>query len=173
MTRKLFLTVIIIMFTALGCSTSKDNQFRELSWDEYLDKVEGGWLGQMIGVQFGQPTEGVWRGEIIPFDLNDYYSFDRVYHRSLPEEKKAAYRNDAENWKKINVHGFPENDDVYIELLFLNAIKTYGIDVTMRQVADDWIQYIPRDRVWCANRAAWDNITKGIFPPESGHPPAH
>jgi len=168
MSRKFLVLMIVLLVLIVGCSQKTDKQFREISWVEYLNKIDGGLLGQMIGVQFGAPTEGLWTGEIIPFDLDDYYSFDRLGLRS--EDVDPTYRNDFINWKKIELNGSPENDDVYIELLFLHSINTHGLDLTSRQIADDFIKYIPRDRVWCANAAAWDNITKGIYPPESGHP---
>ena len=36
---------------------SANPDFRELTWDSYLDKVQGAWMGKMIGVTFGQPWE--------------------------------------------------------------------------------------------------------------------
>jgi len=56
MTKKLLMVTLIVLLIISGCSLSHDKQFIELSWDEYLDKVDGGLLGQMIGVQFGAPT---------------------------------------------------------------------------------------------------------------------
>ncbi len=167
----LFFTIfLLVLLISSGCSKGKIEQFREISWVDYIDKVEGGWLGQMIGVQFGAPTEGVWQGEIIPFDLDDYCEFDRKTFREIPSERKKAFRDDKKNWKKIELDGFPENDDIYIELVFLNGIRTYGVDVIPREMAEDWIRYIPGNRIWCANKMAWENFNKGIFPPQSGHP---
>ena len=164
----LFFTIfLLVLLISSGCSKGKIEQFREISWVDYIDKVEGGWLGQMIGVQFGAPTEGVWQGEIIPFDLDDYCEFDRKTFREIPSERKKAFRDDKKNWKKIELDGFPENDDIYIELVFLNGIRTYGVDVIPREMAEDWIRYIPGNRIWCANKMAWENFNKGIFPPQS------
>ena len=75
--KKLYGVICIVILMILCCSNSSEKTFRELSWEDYLDKIDGGLLGQMIGVQFGAPTEGLCTGEMIPFDLNDYYSFDR------------------------------------------------------------------------------------------------
>lgn len=41
-------------------------KFRRLPLEEYRDKMQGGWIGQMAGVGWGGPTEFKWRGEIIP-----------------------------------------------------------------------------------------------------------
>jgi len=45
-------------------------RMHSISWEEYLDKVEGGWLGQCIGVTYGETTEFKWQGSIMPFDLD-------------------------------------------------------------------------------------------------------
>lgn len=171
--KSFFIFLHILMITSLikfGCARESIEKYREIKWDEYIDKVEGGWLGQMIGVQFGNPTEGRWKGEIVPFDLDDYYKFNVAGYRALPPEKRKALRDDRKNWKRIELNGFPENDDVYIELVFLNGIKEYGSDVTARRMAEDWLKYIPDNRIWCANKRAWGNFKNGIWPPQSGHP---
>jgi hypothetical protein len=45
-----------------------------------------------------------------------------------------------------------------------------GLDVTATEMAEDWVRYLDIKRVWCANRAAYENFQKGIWPPWSGHP---
>ena len=37
--------------------SSASARFQELDWDTYVDKVQGAWMGKMIGVTFGQPWE--------------------------------------------------------------------------------------------------------------------
>src|SRR5208283_2316078 len=46
--------------------------FRELDWDTYVDKVQGAWMGKMIGVTFGQPWEFEYLGTPIGFDITDW-----------------------------------------------------------------------------------------------------
>src|SRR2546425_8467968 len=36
---------------------SSPAKMRRLDWDTYLDKVQGAWMGKMIGVTFGAPWE--------------------------------------------------------------------------------------------------------------------
>jgi hypothetical protein len=102
--------------------SGRDTQFRQISMEEYADKVAGGWMGQAIAVLWGQWTEGKWQGEMVPFDL------------------------------------------------FLYSIMKNGLDVTATEMAEDWVRYLDIKRVWCANRAAYENFQKGIWPPWSGHP---
>ncbi|MCK4894009.1 MAG: hypothetical protein KAT07_08580, partial [Calditrichia bacterium] len=44
--------------------SGRDTQFRQISMEEYADKVAGGWMGQAIAVLWGQWTEGKWQGEM-------------------------------------------------------------------------------------------------------------
>jgi hypothetical protein len=159
---------------------------RELDWDVYLDKVQGAWMGKMIGVTFGAPWEFQYQGTPIGFDIDDW---------PLSPTRMKEYRQRASNkpgdWTpitreadnhKINInHGFiidsekehpsfgiPDNDDIYINLLFLYCMRRYGIDVDPVTVAREWDKKIRQ--VWHANDAGLANIRKGILPPDSGHP---
>jgi len=159
---------------------------RELAWEAYVDKVEGAWMGKMIGVTFGQPWEFNYLGTPIGFDITDW---------PLSPTRMKDYRKRAENsadWgeavtreedsQKVIVHrgfiedserehpsfGAPDNDDIYINLLFLYCLRRYGIDVDPITVAHEWDAKIRQ--VWHANDAGLANIRKGILPPQSGNP---
>lgn len=154
--------------------SKKSSAFRELSWESYLDKVDGGWLSQMIGVAFGDQTEFKWRGRIIPFDLMDYMRLkDEARHSYLnakTTEEKYRIIEDLNNWEVRDLDGALDQDDTYIELMFLHGIKTHGIEVTSRDLAEIWLRYMDYDRVWHANKAAHGNFMEGIWPPQSGRP---
>ena len=159
---------------------------RELPWDTYLDKVQGAWLGKMIGVTFGAPWEFQYQNTPIGFDITDW---------PLSPTRMKDYRQRATNkpgdWTPITseadnqqVHishdfildsekehpsfGIPDNDDIYINLLFLYSLRRYGIDVDPVTVAHEWDKKIRQ--VWHANDAGLANIRKGILPPDSGNP---
>jgi hypothetical protein len=42
---------------AFCCAHAVTAETRRLARDQLLDKIKGGWAGQMIGVSFGAPTE--------------------------------------------------------------------------------------------------------------------
>jgi hypothetical protein len=52
-------TAVLLIATLSSFSLAPDNarNTRELDWDTCLDKVQGAWMGKMIGVTFGQPWE--------------------------------------------------------------------------------------------------------------------
>ena len=161
---------------------------RELSWDAYLDKVQGAWMGKMIGVTFGQPWEFQYQNTPIGFDITDWPLSPT---RMKDYRSRAANNPDHENWDPITreadnqkiviLHNFimssekehpsvgaPDNDDIYINLLFLYCLRRYGIDVDPVTVAHEWDAKIRQ--VWHANDAGLKNIRKGILPPDSGNP---
>ena len=159
---------------------------RELDWDTYLDKVQGAWLGKMIGVTFGQPWEFNYLGVPIGFDITDWtLSPTRMKDYRARADNKGDYEGpvtqEADN-QKVHINkgfieaserehpsfGAPDNDDIYINILFLYCMRRYGIDVDPVTVAGEWNKRIRQ--VWHANDAGLANIRKGILPPDSGNP---
>jgi hypothetical protein len=119
-----------------------DGQFRRLPVKEFRDKMQGAWLGQMIGVGWGAPTEFKVKGEIIP-------------EAQMPPWKPEM----------VNQHG---NDDCYVEMTFLRTLELHGFDASIRQAGIDFAN--SGYKLWHANKAGRDNLRAGIAPPDSGHP---
>ena len=115
---------------------------RRISVEEYRDKMAAGWIGQMVGVGWGAPTEFKFKGEIIP------------------EEKVPV-------WKPEMVNQYRQ-DDIYVEMTFLRSMELHGLDVSIRQAGIDFAN--SGYRLWHANRYGRENLRNGIAPPDSGHP---
>lgn len=118
------------------------DQYRKLSIAEYRDKMAAAWVGQMVGVGWGGPTEFRFKGEIIPED-------------KMPQ------------WKPGMVNQFNQ-DDIYVEMTFLRSMELHGLDCPIRQAGIDFAN--SGYNLWHANRAGRDNLRNGIAPPDSGHP---
>ncbi|HOY57359.1 MAG TPA: hypothetical protein PK640_04370, partial [Verrucomicrobiota bacterium] len=80
------LLVTGILSAAHGASS--DTQFLRLPVKEYRDKMKGGWIGQIVGVSWGGPTEFKWQDKTIPADqmpawrpsmINDAFGQDDLY----------------------------------------------------------------------------------------------
>lgn len=114
----------------------------ELSWTRYLDKCQGAWAGQMIGVSYGWPYEFRSNGVPITTPL-------------------AA-------WKSEQIAESINQDDCYVEMTFLKALEEHGPGITDAQAGQAFgaSQY----ELWHANKQGRDNIRAGIVPPASGHP---
>ena len=119
---------------------------RKLYVADYRDKMEGAWIGQMVGVEFGQLTEGRKCGELWSFDEIPIW---------LPEKINAAFAN----------------DDCCVEANFIRTLDRRGIDVDCRTAGIDFAN-IPSN-MWGANFYGFNNLRSGIAGPSSGHPSHH
>ena len=115
---------------------------RRITIDDYVDKMKAGWVGQMVGVGWGGPTEFRYRSEIIPED-------------KMPQ------------WHPEMVNQFHQ-DDIYVEMTFIRSLELYGFDVTHKQAGIDFAN--SGYKLWHANRHGRENLRNGIAPPDSGHP---
>jgi hypothetical protein len=119
----------------------------KLSRDVLLDKIQGGWAGQVIGCTFGGPTEFRFRSTFIP----DY--------------QPLTWTDDAPRWWYENAPGL--YDDVYMDLTFVDILEREGLDAPAASFASSFAN-APYP-LWHANQAARYNILHGIPPPASGH----
>jgi hypothetical protein len=118
-------------------------ELREISEAQYSDKMMGGWVGQMVGVTWGYPTEFFSCGAIMPSSMVPVWSSQMV--------------NDA----------FTQ-DDLYVEMTFLRTLELYGLDVSVRQAG---IDFANSTYALChANDAGRHNLRDGIAPPDCSHP---
>jgi len=177
----MFFLIVLLPSSTYAQGSTNDIQYRQITLENYIDKVEGGWLGQAIAVLWGQWTEGKWQGEMIPFDLEDWYRLKStpkeitdqaatIEDRQKRREFMMKYYNDKKNWEIWTPDKMSDQDDLYIEFMFLYSIMKNGLDVTATEIAEDWLKYLQPNRIWGANKASYLNFGKGIWPPLSGHP---
>ena len=112
---------------------------RSLSEEEYYHKVYGCWLGKNCGGTLGAPLEGIWGKEEM-FDVSWY-----------PELKEG---------------GIP-NDDLELQLIWLQALEDKGIHIKARDLAEYWLDCIQYNfDEYGLNKT---NLKKGLMPPISGY----
>ncbi len=106
-----------------------------MTYQEYLDKVYGGWLGKCLGGAAGAPVEGF--KKLIPYE---HYS--EVLRTDLP------------------------NDDLDLQLLWLEVLQKKGIHINSKDLADAW-----EEQCWypfSEYGIFLKNYERGILPPYSG-----
>lgn len=114
---------------------------RTLSREMLLDKIRGGWAGQMIGVAYGAPTE---------FRSN-------------------AKINDAPlQWKAGMLENTIHQDDLYVEMTFAAVMDQLGLDATTKDYGRAFKD--SEYHLWHANAGARRALNQGIDAPWSGHP---
>jgi len=114
---------------------------------ELMDKIKGGWAGQVIGCTYGGPTEFRFNGTMIQ------------EYQPIP-----WYEGYIKSWYD-NAPGL--YDDIYMDLTFVEVFENEGLDAPAQSHANAFAnaEYM----LWHANQAARYNILNGINPPESGY----
>lgn len=115
--------------------------------DKLLDKIKGGWAGQVIGCTYGGPTEFRYNGTMI----QDYVPipWPEGYIKKWYENSPGLY------------------DDVYMDLTFVDVFDRLGLDAPVDSFAMAFAT--AGYTLWHANQAARYNVLQGIMPPASGH----
>lgn len=114
---------------------------------ELMDKIKGGWAGQVIGCTFGGPTEFRYQGSMI----QDYQTipWDDSLIAMRFERSPGLY------------------DDIYMDLTFVEVMAREGIGAPAASHAQAFAR--AGYPLWHANQAARYNILNGLPPPASGH----
>lgn len=147
-----FVTLVIIIVVGLlySCSPDLGTKMPEkinMTKAELLNKVKGGWAGQVIGVTYGGPTEF------------------RYLSRMIPDSVEIEWSDESVSYFFENFPGL--YDDIYMDLTFVDVFDKEGIDAPASSHA---LAFANADyMLWHANQAARYNILNGIMPPESGH----
>lgn len=108
----------------------------ELTEDELYDKMLGSWIGQMLGVAWCGPTEFAACGKIMD-----------------PSRIGA--------WQSGLVAKSFDQDDVYVDIMFLDAMRLYGYDCSLDLLGKEFAD--TSFGLWHANGAARTNIKNGIL----------
>jgi hypothetical protein len=118
-----------------------------LSKADLMDKIKGGWAGQVIGCTYGGPTEFNFCGTMI----QDYIPID--------------WDSTRMEWYYTNAPGL--YDDIYMDLTFVEVFEKEGLDAPAASHAHAFANadYM----LWHANQAARYNILTGLEPPASGY----
>jgi len=138
-------SVVLALLMSLGSVSAPAEDpanCRRITIEAYRDKMAAGWVGQMVGVGWGAPTEFRHCGVVVPKD-------------QVPV------------WTPETVNQFGQ-DDLYVEMTFLRTLELHGLDASIRQAGIDFAN--SGYRLWHANKAGRENLRSGIAPPDSGHP---
>ncbi len=109
----------------------------KLTFAEYKDKVRGCWLGKNIGGVLGAPFEGL-RGV---FNVSGYV-------QDLSGDP-------------------PPNDDLDLQLIWLNAAEKYKDRVNASILGEYWLSFVTPN--WVEYGAGKNNLRMGLLPPLAGH----
>lgn len=129
-------------FTALGAPLFGATD-RQISMTALRDKIAGGWVGQMIGVSYGAPTEFHYRNQMIPVD-------------KLPV------------WKPEMIANSLEQDDLYVDMTFAKVLDEKGLDATTADFGSMFRQ--AKYQLWHANLASRRALRRDVPASLAGTP---
>jgi hypothetical protein len=137
-----------------------------ISEADLRDKIEGAWLGQMIGVTWGFPTEFyaryIW--QLFP----DLHKVD-----GKPQNIYTVYEGgpipleELPKWQPGLINGAYTQDDLYVEVPFLDAMTEHGVNAGWVHLGNAFKD--SQFPLYHANKAARENLRADIPSPMSGH----
>ncbi|MHA1291455.1 MAG: ADP-ribosylglycohydrolase family protein [Promethearchaeota archaeon] len=115
---------------------------KEITYEEYYNKVYGSWIGRVAGDFVGGPVE------FRPYSL--------IKHK---------YENISDYPKPVDIKHV--NDDEMYEICALIALEKRGINLKAKDIAQEWIDLLYKKN-FTAEKIALKNLRNGIWPPRSG-----
>lgn len=142
-----------------------------LSDEELLDKIHGGWLGRCAGCLLGKPVEGAkkehieeWLNRADAYPLRDYFPpLKEIYE--MPDWLKNRLKRT--NMLLGNIDRMVRDDDIDYTIIGLHILETVGSDFTAADVGKVWLVTLPYLSVYTAERIAYRNLVNGLVPTET------
>jgi len=125
---------------------------RILDRAEYLERLEGFWLGQCIANWTGLQTEG--------HRINPPFFTDAdwgLHFPGLPPGVVLDFRTHYDPWNA--------DDDTDIEYVYLHLHDQHGVQrLTPAHIRDGWIAHV-NNYIWASNAATREAMSRAVFPP--------
>ena len=137
---------IALILSAVSCfaaafTAKAESAYAVITESELADKIKGAWAGQMAGVMWAEETEFKALGNML--DPGD-----------VPE------------WTPSMINGAFTQDDLYVEIPFIEAMRDNGVYCDISLLASAFAS--STFPLWHANNAARINLKNGIPAPDSG-----
>ena len=138
--------------------------------DVLHDKLGGAWYGRVVGCLLGKTIEGIRSEELLPLlRQSGNWPMHRYVRSSDPtSEMLENFRYDLKHCVYADrIDCAPADDDTNYVFLAQYVIERHGKDFTSDDVANAWLRMQPKSAYFTAERAAFSNFERGIFPPTS------
>lgn len=161
----------------MSCVDSKINSkdFFEIDRQDYLNKLEGFWLGQSIANWTGLITEMDKIGNVGEIKTGNFYTRENWNKNDEPNiwSPNSEYETIDFVLKKENeIWGSDDDTDIeymYQELMF-QGNETI---LSPEDIRNGWIKHIKIEEenfLWVSNQKAFDLMNQGFLPPETSDP---
>jgi len=177
MSRINFIFSILFSFFLISCDDSKINRtdFFEIDKKEYLDKLEGFWLGQSIANWTGLITEMDKIGNVGEIKTGKFYTRYNWGGKDETNIWSSETSNNEINFvfrEKGEIWGSDDDTDIeymYQELLF----QSNQTILSPQDIRDGWLKHIKTEEenfLWVSNQKAFDLMNEGLLPPKTSDP---
>jgi ADP-ribosylglycohydrolase len=129
-------------------------------------RLLGAWLGRCAGCNLGKPVEGWTRARIRRYlDLAGAHPIDDYLPVLDPWPEGLALNACWPETTRGNVASMARDDDIDYTILGLHVLEDHGFDFGAADVAAEWLDHLPYNQVYTAERAAYRNLVDGFAPP--------
>jgi len=139
-----------------------------ISRHELKDRMLGAWFGRVVGNMLGKPVEGWSKNRIEEYLKKagcyplDYYIPEIIPH---VEKEFQEYYKSGGLWGNMNKA--LGDDDLDYTVLGLLLLERKGFNFTTDDVGEEWLNRLPFNLTYTAEREAYRNLTLGLKPPET------
>lgn len=153
-----------------GSNDASNKDVLKISHTQLLDKIDGFWVGQLVGNFMGLPFEFVYNDHPMKILPKKYYDVKSAREEGLKVNDDGRGRIP----QRLNeLQGAYTDDDTDIEFVTLHAVKEHGLDLSYPQIRDAWVKYVHihvngNDALWFANKVARQLMDQGVLPPATG-----
>ena len=161
---KLILWILLpALLMCIGLHNTYTQEYKTISKEELRSKIEGFWLGQLVGNYMGFPFEFVFSEEPSPIFIDRYYNVT---------DSAGIKMNHKDRRGNVNIFadalgGAWSDDDTDIEFVTLHAVEEHGLNINYQQITEAWKKHINRF-IWVSNRKARDLMEEGLVAPHTG-----
>ena len=174
------ISLFLIISVVISCTSlnKEEQEFIEISKENYQDQLEGFWLGQLIANWTGLITENDKIGNIGEIKTGDFYTrenWGKIDQRSIWEDDsvdKSNIRIDYVLKSEDEIWG--SDDDTDIEYMYQYLQNFYETNIlTPSQIREGWLRHIyieEENYLWVSNQRAFDLMLEGFEPPDTSDP---
>lgn len=135
------------------------------------DAVSAAWYGRIAGCNLGKPVENgtYWTVARIRQYLELRGSYPLADYFPAPDATSGDFRL-LDNWRETargHIHGSARDDDIDYTILGLHMLEREGPALTPARVGDYWTRFLPIEKTYTAERAAYRNVVRGFAPPDT------
>ena len=174
------ISLFLIISVIISCTSlnKEEQEFIEISKENYQDQLEGFWLGQLIANWTGLITENDKIGNIGEIKTGDFYTredWGKIDQRSIWEDDSVDKSNIKIDYiLKSEDEIWGSDDDTDIEYMYQYLQNFYETNIlTPSQIREGWLRHIyieEENYLWVSNQRAFDLMLEGFEPPDTSIP---